>query len=159
MITEKKIRRIKFFYKYNTIRVSADELSQASFFVAFVRKLVQTLILTLFSKNLVALQANKKVIQFSTIKLSTLTNAMHLLSNVASEKCPNLGNLDDKTTQNWLKIPTLPSSPHSFFRNQCFYRKTKVIRFLIIITSPTTNFMFSLLKMISKVCQKEGLQI
>ena len=34
---------------------------------------------------------------------------MHLLSKLTSEICSKVGNLDRKTEQNRLKLPTLPS--------------------------------------------------
>ena len=48
-------------------------------------------------------------VQFSNIKIAKFIDFMPLPSKLTSELCQKLGSLDEKTKQNRLNSPTLPS--------------------------------------------------
>ena len=78
------------------------------FFVTFIRKLTQTLILTLFFRIMGKFNIKRKnTVRFSIIKIRLCIIFIHLRSKLTSEICPKAGSLRGKTGQNCLKVPTL----------------------------------------------------
>ena len=88
----------------------------------FIRKLTQMLVLTLFSRILDGLNEKRRT-QFDFLyKISIIF--MHLLSKLTSEIYQKLGSFDEKTKQNRLKVPILPSF-FLFFKKPLHLLKNK----------------------------------
>ena len=93
-----------------------------NFFVTFIGKLTQTLILTLFSQILEGFNRKaKNNVRFFFIKIRISVIFMHLRSKMTSEICLKAGCLHGKAEQNCLKVENLPP----FFQKPLVYWKTK----------------------------------
>ena len=121
VIIEEKIRLMIFFqFSVSVIELEFQPIGFLArhFFITFIRTLTQMLILTLFSRILDGLTKKTiNAVRFSIIKIRMLVICMHLRSKLTSEICQEIGNSDEKTEQNSLKVPTF----HLFSKNHCIY--------------------------------------
>ena len=123
------------------------------FFTTFIRKLLQMLILTLFSVFGWFNRKNADTVRFSIIKIRIFITFMHLRSKLTLEICHEVGSLEEKTKKNRLKEPTLP--PFFFSKNRCIYWKAiNANRFFVLKIKIPSNFMCLRLKMRLEICQE-----
>ena len=75
------------------------------FFVIFIRKLSQVLVLTLIFRTLDDLTEKRKTLSdFPSYKIRISIVFLRLRSKLTSEMCPKLRSFDEKTEQNFIKV-------------------------------------------------------
>ena len=105
-----------FHFSVSVIQLELTGFLACHFFVIFIRKLTQMLILTLFSRTLDGLTEKRKTLCCFSIKIRISIFFMQLQSKLTSEMYRKIGGFDGKTEQNRLKVYPLF---HLFF----FFKK------------------------------------
>ena len=86
---------VHFFYKYNRIRISANEILDVPFFRPLCPKIGSNVYFhAFFSKTSWFHRKKENIIQFSAIKIPT--NFMHLQTKLTSEMYQKIGSSDGK---------------------------------------------------------------